>query len=102
MRIEDNNLNKLVKKTDLINLDKKENTSFEIKNFVNLTFFNLDEVKNISSEDYNFNIVLNGKINKNLTKNSFNVSIPFNRINMLIALLIFWKIKWQIYNVIWI
>ena len=77
---EDNNLNKLVKKTDLINLDKKENTSFEIKNFVNLTFFNLDEVKNISSEDYNFNIVLNGKINKNLTKNSFNVSIPFNQI----------------------
>ena len=77
---EDNNLNKLVKKTDLSNLDKKENTSFEIKNFVNLTIFNLDEVKNISSEDYNFNIVLNGKLNKNLTKNSFNVSIPFNQI----------------------
>ena len=77
---QESNLDELVEKTDLKNLDKKEKTTFELKNFVATTTFSLDEFKDIICKDYHFDFTLNGKINRELKKTSFDVKLPINQI----------------------
>ena len=78
--LEGSNLDELAEETDLANLDKKEKTTFELKNFVDLAVFLPDNVSNITSKDYHFDLNLNGKLNKNFSQQSLDVQIPLNPI----------------------
>ena len=77
---EGSNLNELAQSTDLTTLADKEKSSFELKNFVDLVVFIPDEINNITSNDYNFDFTLKGKLNKNLSEQSLNVQIPLYQI----------------------
>ena len=75
---EQSNLNDLAKKMDLADLKNKNETTFELQNFFDLIIFNPDEVNNIISKDYHFDLTLNGKINRELNEESIDVQIPLN------------------------
>jgi hypothetical protein len=77
---EGSNLNELAQSTDLKNLGNKNKTSFELKNYIDLVVFNPNEVNNITSKDYHFDLTLSGKLNKDLQEQSLNVQIPLNQI----------------------
>ena len=77
---EESNLNDLVQTTDLSSLALKTKPSFDLKSFIGLAIFSPDEVNNITSEDYHFNLKLNGKLNQDLQEQSLNVQIPLNQI----------------------
>ena len=77
---EGSNVNELAQATDLKNLANKEKSSFELKNYIDLVVFNPNEVNNITSKDYHFDLTLNGKLNKDLQEQSLNVQIPLNQI----------------------
>ena len=50
-----------------------------MRNYLDLVSFNPDEVNNITSEDYHFQLALNGKLNKDLQEQSLNVQIPLKK-----------------------
>ena len=77
---ENSNLDELAEETDLKNLQFKHKTSYELKDFVKLTTFILDEVPTFTSEDYHFEFTLNGKINRNLPKMSFDAKLSVSQI----------------------
>ena len=77
---EGSNLNELAQATDLKNLAKKEKSTFDLRSYLDLVVFSPDEVNNITSKDYHFNLALNGKLNKDLQEQSLNVQIPLNQI----------------------
>ena len=77
---EESNLNDLVQVTDLQSLALKTKPSFDLKSFIGLAIFSPDEVNNITSEDYHFNLKLKGKLNQDLQEQSLNVQIPLNQI----------------------
>ena len=58
----------------------KNKTTFTLEEIINLAIFNLDEVKNITSNNYHFDFTLDGKLNKDLNEQSFDVKIPLNKI----------------------
>ena len=77
---EGSNLNELAEQTDLKNLALKQKTTFELKNYLDLVTFIPNEVNNITSKDYHFNLELNGKLNKDLKEQSLDVQIPISQI----------------------
>ena len=76
----ESNLNILAQNTDLTNLKTKEKTDFELKNFVDLVIFNINEAKNVLSEDYHFDFTIEGKLNKELAQESIEVQIPLGQV----------------------
>lgn len=77
---EQSNLKELVQNTNLKELHLKNKTTFTLEEIINLAIFNLDEVKNITSNNYHFDFTLDGKLNKDLNEQSFDVKIPLNKI----------------------
>ena len=77
---ERSNLDNLVKYTDLSTLGEKEETTFKLENYLNSVIFNFNGTNSIKSKDYNFDFTLNGKLNKELKEDSFDVEIPLNQI----------------------
>ena len=75
-----NNLEDLVSETDLENIDKKSETKYDLKSFIKLTTFSLDEVKSITSPDYHFEFTLKGKLNRNLEAGTIDAQIPLSQI----------------------
>ena len=75
-----NNLDKLASETDLENIDKKSNTKYDLKKFIKLATFTLDEIKSITSPDYHFDFTLKGKLNRNLEVGTINAQIPLSQI----------------------
>ena len=79
--LEGSNLNELAQNTDLSLLATKTKTSFDLKNFIDLAVFSPDDdVKNITSDNYQFNFKLNGTLNKELKEDTLTVQIPINQI----------------------
>ena len=74
------NLDELAEKTDLQNLATKTKSTFELKNFLKLSTFALDEVKEIKSEDYHFDFTLTGKLDKDLAIRTMDIKLPLNKI----------------------
>ena len=73
--IEEDNNEGLIKKTNLVNiiaqtelkdLINKINPSFTLEDLVKIITFEMDEVKNQTSTDFNFDFTIDGKINKNI------------------------------------
>ena len=77
---EESNLNALAQNTNLADLKTKEKTTFELRNALDLVIFTIDEAKDIVSEDYHFDVTINGKLNKDLSPESINVQIPLSKI----------------------
>ena len=73
-------MDNLVKYTDLSTLGEKEETTFKLENYLNSVIFNFNGTNSIKSKDYNFDFTLNGKLNKELKEDSFDVEIPLNQI----------------------
>ena len=74
------NLDNLVKYTDLSTLGEKEETTFKLENYLSSVIFNFNGTNSIKSKDYNFDFTLNGKLNKELKEDSFEIEIPLNQI----------------------
>ena len=74
------NLDELASETDLENLDKKSKTKYDLKSFIKLTTFSLDEIKSITSPDYHFDFTLKGKLNRELEVGTIDAQIPLSQI----------------------
>lgn len=74
------NLDELASKTDLENIDKKLKTEYDLKSFIKLTTFSLNEAKTITSPDYHFDFTLEGKLNRKLEAATINAQIPLSNI----------------------
>ena len=74
------NLFDLVSNTDLKQIKNKVKTDFELKSFQDLAKFNLDEVKNFISQDYHFDVKLNGKLNKQFPETSLDIKLNMSQI----------------------
>jgi len=77
---EQSNLKEIIQSTNLADLKNKETTTFKLEDLVELAYFNLDDVKNIISNDYHFDFTLNGSLSKEFEQQSFDVIIPLNQI----------------------
>ena len=79
--MEQSNLNDLVEETNLQTLKDKTKTDFALNNFQTLAIFSPNEIKNIISEDYHFDIKLYGKLNKELSESSLDIKLNISQIN---------------------
>ena len=77
---ENSNLDELAEETDLKNLQYKTKSSYELKDFVKLTTFVLDEVPTFTSKDYHFDFTLNGNLTRDLPKMSFDAKLSVSQI----------------------
>lgn len=77
---ENSNLDELAEETDLKNLQYKLKSSYQLKDFVKLTTFALDEVPTFTSNDYHFVFTLNGNLTRNLPKMSFDAKLSVSQI----------------------
>ena len=77
---ENSNLDELAEETDLKNLQYKTKSSYELKDFVKLTTFVLDEVPTFTSKDYHFDFSLSGNLTRDLPKMSFDAKLSVSQI----------------------
>ena len=73
------NLNEIANKTDLKNLDT--NPTYTIGNLVKTSIFTLDEIKNQTSNNYKFNFILNGKLDRELEPQTIEAKLELAEIN---------------------
>ena len=78
--LSESNLNNLAKSIDFKTLDK-EYPTFTIGDVLKLTIFNLDQLKNYTSDNYTFDVSLNGQLTNDLEPKSFKVGIPITHID---------------------
>ena len=60
---------------------KEEKPQYSIQKALQTSVFTLDEIKNQTSNSYNFDFILEGKIKGNIDKTNLKVSIPFAKID---------------------
>ena len=70
------NLNNLAENTDFETLDKKETPSFTIDKIIKSSIFNINKLKNYTSDNYTFDISIDGKLTNELEPKTFNIGIP--------------------------
>ena len=74
--LSESNLNNLAENTDFETLDKKETPSFTIDKIIKSSIFNINKLKNYTSDNYTFDISIDGKLTNELEPKSFNIGIP--------------------------
>jgi hypothetical protein len=74
------NLDEVVSEIDLSDLENKENPSFKLTNLEKTIIFEMDEIQNQTSNNYNFDFTVSGTINKDLEKGTIEGSIELTEI----------------------
>jgi hypothetical protein len=77
--LDNNNFNELAREIDIENLSKTQ-SSYTLDKLLKTSTFSLDEIKNITSNDYKFNFTLNGKLNRQLNPVTIDAKLPFGEI----------------------
>ena len=73
--IKKTNLVDIIAKTELKDLINKKYPSFTLEDLVKIITFEMDEVKNQTSNDFNFDFTIDGKINKNIEPSTYNANL---------------------------
>ena len=79
--LKNSNLAELAQNSDLTDLENKQSSSFKLNDLVKVVTFEMDEIKNLTSDDYNFDINVNGKLNKELEPISINTKIELAQVD---------------------
>ena len=79
--LSESNLNNLAQNIDFISLEKKEVPSFNLSNIIKSSIFNIDKIKNYTSDNYTFDISIDGKLTNELEPKILNIKIPMTQIN---------------------
>ena len=79
--LSESNLNLVAKDIDFKTLDKKTEPSFGLRNVLKSSIFNIDEIKNYTSDDFNFDIYIDGKLTNDLEPKTLEVEIPVTKID---------------------
>ena len=79
--LSESNLNNLAQNIDFISLEKKEVPSFTLSNIIKSSIFNIDKIKNYTSDNYTFDISIDGKLTNELEPKILDIEIPMTQIN---------------------
>ena len=74
------NLNQLAEETDIENLETKTEPTYNLASFLKTTTFIIDEIKNQTSKNYNFDFTLDGKLSKDLSSGKIDIKLPLAQI----------------------
>ena len=77
--LKNSNLEELASTFDLTNL--KKDSSFTLKNLLKIATFEMDEIKNQTSENYSFDISITGKLNREMEPTTFDTKIGLAEID---------------------
>ena len=64
--IEKSNLDEIISNTEVDKLKDKQNSSYTTEDLLKITIFEMNDIKNKTSDNYQFNFTLDGKIDKQL------------------------------------
>ena len=83
--LKQSNLNEIISNENLSDLINKNDSNFTDEDFSKIITFEMDEIKNINLEDYDFEFKIKGKINKEIKPTTIKVELQFIEINNLSA-----------------
>ena len=83
--IEFSNFEEMVSKLNLSELIDKDTSSFTLKKFNNIIVFEMDEVVDQKSENYTFDFIIYGRINKELDPDTIQTKFELRRIQNVFA-----------------
>ena len=75
------NLDEVINETDVSTLVEKKRPNYTVSNYVSTVTFEINEVKNITSDNYYFNVSIPGKLNKESNAETIDVKMKFFEIN---------------------
>ena len=79
--IEKSNLDEVISNTKLDKLKDKQNSSYTTKDLLKTTIFKMNDIKNQTSDNYQFNFTLEGKIDKQLEPNTIDTKLKLVEID---------------------
>ena len=83
--IEFSNFEEMISKINVSELIYKDTSSFTLKKFSNVIVFEMDEVEDQKSENYTFDFILYGRINKELEPDTIQTKFELRRIKGVLA-----------------
>ena len=83
--IEFSNFEDMISKLNLDELKDKDTSSFTLKKFNNIIVFEMDEVVDQKSENYTFDFIIYGRINKELEPDIIQTKFELRRIKNIFA-----------------
>ena len=83
--IEFSNFEDMVSQLNISELIDKDSSSFTLKKFNNITVFEMDEVVDQKSENYTFDFIIYGRINKELEPDTIQAKFELRRIKNVLA-----------------
>ena len=78
--LKDSNLLDIVSQTNLTDLLNKKEPDFKLNDLMKIITFKMDEIKNQTSNNYTFDFIINGTINKESEKDEINGPLKMNKI----------------------
>ncbi|MBO6243530.1 MAG: hypothetical protein J6O41_03055 [Clostridia bacterium] len=79
--LSESNLNNLAKQIDFKTLDKKTEPAFGLGDALKTSMFIIDEFKNFTTDNYKFDILIDGKLNNELEQKTLDIEIPVTHID---------------------
>jgi hypothetical protein len=79
--LSNSNLKEVIENTNIENLDKITKPAYTLNNLLKTCIFSLDEIKNQTSENYQFNFTLKGKLNVDLAPSNIEAKLALSEIS---------------------
>ena len=79
--LSNSNLQEVIENTNIENLDKLTKPTYTLNNFLKTCIFSLDEIKNQTSENYEFNFTLKGKLDTDLEPANIEAKLALSEIS---------------------